>query len=232
MDISIFHQPHICGSGMWYILHTMGVIAVTPAMKAAFDSNVNAICDSFRCLTCKPHFRLFIDTHDIKKYFSMYDAHGRDIGCFYWTWLLHNAVNARLGKYQPTFEEAYAFYSNFGSATCSTCAREGGHSSTESPAPTLQHTTLSTSDPNYIPPGFGLATKAARPPPVAEVAPPVPVAPSIHHTPIVVPTSTPVKVPHVKPISIGSERSSNSINRITPISRPAIRPTKGGYRRT
>ena len=267
MDINIYHQPHMCGSGMWYVMHTQGVVAITPAMKAAYESNTNALCDSFRCKTCQPHFRLFIDTHDIKKYFNMYDAQGRDIGCFYWSWLLHNSVNARLGKYQPTFEEAYAFYSNFGASTCSTCGRDvaavaATAATTATAVSGTGELTKSARPPGFISPGtLPAMTSTGILPGVSPTAVPstttfgsmrteVPTGavPTVmryvgtgpqtytNATPSIMPVSTVASLPNttidgsrVKPIVMSTDKSSVG-SRITPTSRPIVRPGVKGYR--
>jgi len=125
MDISIFSDPTKIGPGMWADLHIEAVYAVTDALKEAFSINTNAKCDNFRCKKCQPHFRKFIDTHPFKSYWNIRDAKGRDIGFFKWTWELHNQVNKFLSKYEPTFEEAYEFWSNSEAGACFNCGSTG-----------------------------------------------------------------------------------------------------------
>lgn len=121
MDGSIFSDSTKVGPGMWFSIHTDAVAAVTDALKAAFIVNINAKCDNFKCKKCQPHFRKFIDTHDFSNYWNIRDNKGRDIGFFKWTWELHNDVNGRLGKYRPTLEEAYDFYTNPEAGACFNC---------------------------------------------------------------------------------------------------------------
>lgn len=128
MDVTIFSAPTKIGPGMWAGLHIEAVYATTDALKTAFITNTNAKCDNFRCKKCQPHFRKFIDTYPLTNYWNIRDNKGRDIGFFKWTWELHNQVNKFLGKYQPTFEEAYAFWSNSEAGACFDCG-----SSTEVP---------------------------------------------------------------------------------------------------
>jgi len=121
MDTSIFSDPVKIGPGIWFIMHTDAVKAITDDLKMAFEINTNAICDNFKCKKCQPHFRKFIDTHPFINYRNIRDAMGRDIGFFQWTWELHNEVNKFLHKYQPSLQEAYNFFSDSEAGACFNC---------------------------------------------------------------------------------------------------------------
>lgn len=121
MDTSIFSDPVKIGPGIWFIIHTDAVKATTDPLKIAFEININAICDNFKCKKCQPHFRKFIDTHPFINYWNIRDAMGRDIGFFQWTWELHNEVNKFLHKYQPSLQEAYNFFSDSEAGACFNC---------------------------------------------------------------------------------------------------------------
>lgn len=121
MDVTIFSDPSKVGPGMWASLHVDAIYATTDVLKNSFITNTNAKCDNFRCKTCQPHFRKFIDTHPFNEYWNIRDIKGRDVGFFKWTWELHNEVNKRLNKYQPTFDEAYEFWSNNDIGACFNC---------------------------------------------------------------------------------------------------------------
>jgi hypothetical protein len=112
------------GPGIWFKIHTDAVAAITDTLKESFIVNINALCDGFKCLHCKPHFRKFIDDNPIKNYFNIKDRKGRDIGIFQWTWELHNSVNLRLGKYQPLLEEAYEYFTNNKVGVCYDCGNK------------------------------------------------------------------------------------------------------------
>lgn len=122
MDISIFSNPVKIGPGIWFKMHSDGVKAINDELKRAFEINVNYTCDNFKCKTCQPHFRKFIDTHPFKNYWNIHDIKGRDIGFFKWTWELHNQVNKFLNKYQPTLEEAYDFFNDTEAGACFNCS--------------------------------------------------------------------------------------------------------------
>jgi hypothetical protein len=121
MDLSIFTDPVRIGPGIWFALHTQALKATTDKLKDAFILNVNAICDNFKCKKCQPHFRKFIDTHNLKNYWKIFDSKGRDIGFFKWTWELHNQVNHFLKKYEPGLQEAYDYFSDTEAGACFDC---------------------------------------------------------------------------------------------------------------
>lgn len=120
MDTSTFHDPVKIGPGIWFKMHTEAVAAATDELKRAFVKNVNTLCDNFKCKKCQGHFRKFIDTHPFERYWNIRDK-GRDIGFFQWTWELHNQVNKYLGKYEPSLEEAYTFFSAEDVGVCFDC---------------------------------------------------------------------------------------------------------------
>lgn len=124
MDVSLFSDPAKIGPGIWFKIHIDAIVAITDSLKEAFIININAVCNNFKCKKCQPHFRKFIDTHPLRDYWNIKDSKGRDIGFFKWTWELHNEVNKYLKKYQPTLEEAYAFYSDSEAGACFNCGGE------------------------------------------------------------------------------------------------------------
>jgi hypothetical protein len=124
MDTSIFSDPTKIGPGIWFKIHIDAKSAVTDLLKQAFIVNINALCDNFKCKKCQPHFRKFIDTHPLKDYWNIKNSNGADIGFFKWSWELHNQVNKFLDKYQPTLEEAYAFYSDSEAGACFNCGAD------------------------------------------------------------------------------------------------------------
>jgi len=111
------------GPGIWFKIHMDGIAAVTQSLKDSFVVNINTLCDGFKCKHCQPHFRKYISMYPIENYFNIKDKKGRDIGVFQWTWEFHNAVNLRLGKHQPTLEEAYEYYTNNTIGACTECGQ-------------------------------------------------------------------------------------------------------------
>ena len=105
------------GPGIWFKIHSDAIAATTQSLKESFIININALCDSFKCKHCQPHFRKYINEHPIEKYFNIKN------GIFQWTWEFHNAVNARLGKYQCKLEEAYRYYTDNNIGACYECGQ-------------------------------------------------------------------------------------------------------------
>ena len=137
MNTSVFSDPVKVGPGIWFTLHTNAVKATTDPLKLAFDAYVSALCDSFKCKKCQQHFRKFIDTHPLVNYWDIRDISGRDIGFFQWTWELHNEVNKFLGKYQPSLQEAYDFFSDSEAGACFNCGASSppSHYTSDQPSP-------------------------------------------------------------------------------------------------
>src|ERR1700678_3958359 len=122
METHMFSDPAIIGPGIWFDIHVTAISAITDKLKEAFVIYINTLCENFRCKKCQPHFRAFIDNNPLVNYWGIYSTTDRkDIGFFKWSWLMHNEVNARLGKYQPTFEEVYHFFANSDMGACFNC---------------------------------------------------------------------------------------------------------------
>lgn len=121
MDTSIFTDLTKTGPGIWFLLHTEATKATTDENKRSFIIFVNALCDNFKCQTCKTHFRNFINKHPFLPYWNIKDDFGRDIGFYKWTWELHNQVNKFLNKPQPSLLESYDYYSNNSIGICTNC---------------------------------------------------------------------------------------------------------------
>lgn len=119
MDVTKFNDPAKTGAGMWFIIHDMAIIAITDILKQAYIIYITHICDNFKCLNCRAHFKHYLETNPLTNYWNIIED-GKDIGFFKWSYKFHNAVNKRLNKYQPTFVEAYKFFSA-GGAGCANC---------------------------------------------------------------------------------------------------------------
>lgn len=114
-------NPKIFGPGLWFAIHIQAVIATTRPLKQMFIEFIKNVANNLKCDTCKKHFQNFIDTHPFANYEGMYNSNSIDIGYFTWTWECHNAVNKFLGKYCPSLEEAYSYYSNTQDGYCTNC---------------------------------------------------------------------------------------------------------------
>ena len=111
----------LIGPGWWMKMHRDACRATTEERKRVFEYNMEEDCNNFPCARCKVHFRAFLNNYPLKKYWNIRDNKGRDIGFFKWTWELHNQVNQRLQKREPTFEEAYTYYTESSVNACFNC---------------------------------------------------------------------------------------------------------------
>lgn len=127
MDISRFSDPTIIGPGIWFEMHTEAVQCINDQRKKAFVVRINNLCDRFRCIKCKVHFKKFIMTHPFEDYWSIFDRKGRDIGFYKWTWECHNNVNKFLGKTIVDLEESYEYYISESAGVCVDCGHDNHH---------------------------------------------------------------------------------------------------------
>lgn len=125
MNTSSLSDPTKFGPGVWFFMHTLGIMA-----PASFPDIMQNLCDNFKCQTCKTHFQHFIDTHP-------FDRYRYQKGYFRWTWECHNEVNYFLGKEQPDFESAYFYYTN--PEVCINCGDHSEHILGQSLGHTLGH---------------------------------------------------------------------------------------------
>ena len=123
MEVTAFTDPVKIGPGLWFKLHLDAVQAVTDELKRAFVINTQALVDNFKCAHCQEHFRAFVERYPLTRYWNIHNREGQDIGFFQWTWELHNQVNKRYRKYQPTLEEAYLYYSQAKVGLCFDCGK-------------------------------------------------------------------------------------------------------------
>lgn len=109
-------------TGIWFLMHLNAVIATSSESKSEFRRQINHLQKNFKCLNCKEHFKKFIDTHPFKNYENIKNSQGKEIGYFKWTWELHDQVNKFLGKYRPSLDEAYKYYTESDNGVCISCS--------------------------------------------------------------------------------------------------------------
>lgn len=140
----MFKDPAIIGPGIWFNMHSTALQATTDYLKQAFIKNTNTLCDAFKCQTCQIHFRKHLDNTNFQNYWNL-TYKGKDIGFFKWTWEFHNIVNKKLKKPEPTFEEAYNYFSDSNSSICTTCGSKSDTNENSNITPSDNVTT------NYTP---------------------------------------------------------------------------------
>ena len=120
----VITNPRFIGPGVWWCIHTKGKLATTDQRKEEFEEFMNILADNFSCLECRNHMKEYYKANDIRSYFNMKDKDGKDIGCFKWTWLFHNAVNKRIHRYILPWESAVDMYYGEDSVCNSGCGSE------------------------------------------------------------------------------------------------------------
>jgi len=103
-DIRVF------GPGMWWSIHAMAYTARTMEEKLHFRDFVFKMQEQMFCSECKQHFGEYLEKFPIEEDFPLTDENDEELGCFYWTWKFHNAVNRRLNKETVTWPRALELF--------------------------------------------------------------------------------------------------------------------------
>jgi len=117
-------DPEVIGPGYWAQIHFEALRATNDDRRSKFIEKMKLLPTEFPCGDCRPHIDKFIKENPLEKFKDL-KYKGKDIGLFYWSWLFHNEVNSRLGKYQPSIEEAYSYYSQEIQQVCTGCGNKG-----------------------------------------------------------------------------------------------------------
>jgi hypothetical protein len=111
-------DPKVFGPGKWDTIHDLAIRAKTPAQKEAFIESMQTICEKLKCQNCQKHCLTYLQTHSPKNFLHIKSSTGEDIGMFKWSWMFHNAVNARLHKPIVDWDTAYNLYSDTQAMIC------------------------------------------------------------------------------------------------------------------
>lgn len=96
--------------GCWYMLHIMAEAAITRPLMEAYAFNFRNLCHQMTGCSCKGDCIMLLEKLPPEKYFDMVDEFGIPNGCLYHSILIHNNVNAKLGKRTYSYEEAAKIY--------------------------------------------------------------------------------------------------------------------------
>lgn len=91
------------GPAQWTALHCYA-ITYTPEQAPAFIAYVNALTHILPCPICREHLIIHLSRIPIKNYLTNRES------IFYWTYLLHDAVNRTLGKVSPPYHIVRQYY--------------------------------------------------------------------------------------------------------------------------
>jgi len=118
-DVEYISDPKKFGPGMWYSIHTT-------ALRMGEDNFIDwivVLISRIPCLDCRGHATEYLNKNPPSMYKGVLDENtGEIVGMFKWTYIFHNAVNARLGKRVIDYIEAYNIYSD-DSACSSKCGQ-------------------------------------------------------------------------------------------------------------
>lgn len=132
MNSTFPSDPVIIGPGMWFDIHLEAKHAITDDQKHNFIRKMNLLKINFPCEKCRKHLAKYIDDHPITDFMNVVNETGLPIGMFKWSWMLHNAVNTRLGKPYVTWDTACGMFNDPGTMVCTRgCEAESKHSTTK-----------------------------------------------------------------------------------------------------
>lgn len=124
-------DPAYIGPGTWNVIHRYAFKAVTPATQKSFIEFMKEVCYTFPCINCRYHCTEYLKIHPIEEYLDVMvtitDGKDKNLGVFIWTWIFHNAVNARLGKAIMNWNTVYSIYSNSEPGVCSQTCTNSAH---------------------------------------------------------------------------------------------------------
>lgn len=91
------------GPAQWTALHCFAM-SYTRDKAAAFVTYVNTLTQLLPCPICSNHFKQHLRTIPLENYLTNRES------VFFWTYLIHDAVNYSLGKVSPPYHVARQYY--------------------------------------------------------------------------------------------------------------------------
>lgn len=102
------------GKHAWNSIHSFAA-AYTPDKASQFRQFIELHCDLFPCEKCRANLKLELQRCPIDDFL---DSNHK---LFWWTYLLHDQVNRRLGKVSPPYDTIKQYYFKKFSSECSHC---------------------------------------------------------------------------------------------------------------
>jgi hypothetical protein len=110
------------GPSEWTSLHTKAAV-YKPEKAQAFKNYINALPDLLPCEECGRHLAANLKKYPVDNYL------GNNHDLFFWTYILHDAVNQQHNtykpdepkKYSPEFEKVKRFYFKALGEDCKVC---------------------------------------------------------------------------------------------------------------
>lgn len=114
-------NPRQIGPGIWYSIHILAKNAITEAKKNEFIDYMYLLSVEFPCGNCRNHIQVYLNEHPFDPFMNLVNEKGEDVGMFKWTWMFHNAVNARLHKPILDWDTAWEMFET-GKEVCTNCS--------------------------------------------------------------------------------------------------------------
>ena len=106
------------GPSIWDTMHSFATQVTNQKKFQAFLLFIASIKELLPCEECRRHFILFAQKMlDKNSDLYIYNFNYKN-GVFYWTWLVHNMVNERLGKPNFPYKTAYKMYYKSNNNVC------------------------------------------------------------------------------------------------------------------
>ena len=131
MSLDKLTDPKSFGPGLWLHIHSKARRATDDRKMRAFAEDMQEIVADIKCNECRGHATKYLAEHPIEENFLLTEEEDGvevNIGCFFWTWNFHNAVNARLRKPIVDWETAKSLF-QLGEARSDVCTEDCGKAS-------------------------------------------------------------------------------------------------------
>ena len=102
------------GKSVWMTIHSQSV-TYTPDKAEAFKSFISSLTKLLPCKDCQKHLKENLQKYPIDYYLDNND------NLFFWTYLLHDAVNKSVGKKSPKFDIVKKQYYDALQEECANC---------------------------------------------------------------------------------------------------------------
>lgn len=100
-------DPKFWGPGLWRAIHSMAATAETYEDRINFKNMMTSMALVLPCNVCRKHLTENMKKNPIEKYMQSNES------LFFWTYLLHDSVNAAQGKTdtkRPSFNQIFSTY--------------------------------------------------------------------------------------------------------------------------
>jgi len=102
-------SPREWGQYYWYVIHsTASKYTPSKINSNSYIALIGGMINLLPCNDCKDHFKALLKRYPLSKYLHSNEA------LFNWSYVVHDAVNKRLGKVSPSLKDVRAYYYSCG----------------------------------------------------------------------------------------------------------------------